>query len=115
MSSWKFVLTSLRKIVSPTWTGRLLPTLAPLLMIFFGMPLSMIPAGKLLGSLDRRHLEIRGLPTSRGPAPWRRSMRDTVDEGPKSVLAVVMVLSVALAFVALAIWFFFFAGSSLPT
>lgn len=91
------------------------PTLAPLLMIFFGMPLSMIPAGKVLGMLDRRHMELRGYEHGRKPAPWRRSMRDSTDDGPQSMLAVVMVISVALAFVALGIWFFFFAGSSLPS
>jgi hypothetical protein len=34
---------------------------------------------------------------------------------PRSVLDVVMVCSVSLAVVACAVWFFLFAGSSLPT
>jgi hypothetical protein len=34
---------------------------------------------------------------------------------PRSVLDVVMVISVSVAATAMAIWFFFFAGSSLPT
>jgi hypothetical protein len=39
------------------------------------------------------------------------------DEGraERTVLDVVMVISVAIGFVAMGIWFFFFAGSSLPT
>jgi hypothetical protein len=93
------------------------PTLGPLLMVFFGAPLTMLPAAKVLGRLDRRHQELTGtVDERRRPAPWHQSMRDArVDEGPGSVLAVVMVVSVAIAFAALAVWFFFFAGSSLPS
>lgn len=95
-------------------TGR--PTLAPLLMVFFGTPLTMLPTAKVLGRLDRRHQELVGaVDERRKPAPWQRSMRDADDQGPRSVLATVMVLSVALAFAALAVWFFLFAGSSLPS
>lgn len=93
------------------------PSLGPLLIFFIGTPLTMLPTAKLLGHLDLRHQELMGrLDDRRKPAPWQRSMRDDRDErAPQSVLAVVMVTSVALAFVALAIWFFFFAGSSLPS
>ncbi|MCW3013590.1 MAG: hypothetical protein JWO02_682 [Solirubrobacterales bacterium] len=92
------------------------PTLAPLLMIFFGAPLTMLPTAKVLSALDRRHRRLIGVQDDgRKPAPWYESMRDAEHTGPRSVLAVVMVISVALAFVALAIWFFFFAGSSLPS
>jgi hypothetical protein len=40
-----------------------------------------------------------------------------VNEGrpPRTVLDVVMVISVAIGCAAFGIWFFFFAGSSLPT
>lgn len=92
------------------------PTLAPLLMVFIGAPLTMLPAAKLLGVLDRHHQELLGtVDHRRKPAPWHQSVRDAQVDGPRSVLAVVMVTSVALAFVALALWFFFFAGSSLPS
>lgn len=92
------------------------PTLAPLVMFFVGTPLTMLPTAKLLGRLDVRHQELMGqLDERRKPAPWQRSMRDADDQGPKSVLAVVMVTSVAIAFLALGVWFFFFAGSSLPS
>jgi hypothetical protein len=43
-------------------------------------------------------------------------MRGERESGhPRTVLDVVMVISVAIAVVASAIWFFGFAGSSLPT
>ena len=49
-------------------------------------------------------------------APWHRSMRGDEDSRPpRSVLDVVMVISVSIAVTAMAIWFFFFAGSSLPS
>ncbi|WP_354700925.1 hypothetical protein [Paraconexibacter sp. AEG42_29] len=93
------------------------PTLGPLLIILIGAPLTMLPAAKLLGTLDRRHQELSGTLDERARhAPWNQSMRDSRgDDAPRSVLAVVMVTSVAIAFAALAVWFFFFAGSSLPS
>jgi hypothetical protein len=45
-----------------------------------------------------------------------KSLRGERDSGrPRTMLDVVMVWSVALAFVCFAIWFFAFAGSSLPS
>lgn len=103
-------------VVGASQVGHTQPTLLPLLMIFIGAPLTMIPTAKVLGVLDHRHQELMGtLDERRRAEPWRQSMRDADDGGPQSVLAVVMVASVAVAFVALAIWFFFFAGSSLPS
>jgi hypothetical protein len=49
-------------------------------------------------------------------APWHRSLRgDRAPARARSVLDVVMVCSVGLAVVCFAVWFFLFAGSSLPT
>jgi hypothetical protein len=48
-------------------------------------------------------------------ASWMRSMRGERRPGrQRGVLDAVMIVSVALALVAFAIWFFAFAGSSLP-
>lgn len=93
------------------------PTVGPLLMVFIGAPLTMLPAAKILGVLDRRHQQLAGTFDERPRhAPWNQSMRDSREvDAPRSVLAVVMVSSVALAFAALGVWFFFFAGSSLPS
>lgn len=47
--------------------------------------------------------------------PWHRSLRGEEDaRQPRTVLDVVMVATVATALAAFAIWFFLFAGSSLP-
>ncbi len=48
--------------------------------------------------------------------PWHRSMRGEDDSrAPRSVLDVVMVISVSGALLVFAGWFFFFAGSPLPS
>ncbi|WP_354697715.1 hypothetical protein DSM112329_03354 [Paraconexibacter sp. AEG42_29] len=87
------------------------PTVGPLLMVAVGAPACMLVAAKVLGVLDRRHQAITSaVDTRRKPAAWGRSVRDADDDSPPSVLAKVMVISVALAFVALAFWFFFLAS-----
>lgn len=84
----------------------------PLLMVLVGAPLTMIPVARVLSALDRRHQELMGtLDERREAAPWRQSMRDSGREGPQSVLAVVMVVSVAIAGAAAGIWFLFLAGA----
>jgi len=93
------------------------PSLGPYLLVFLGLPVGMIVIGKALGTLDRIHGRITGR-LDDGPqrAAWLQSMRD--ERGPRrrtrSVLDTVMIVSVALALVAGAIWFFGFAGSLLP-
>ena len=49
-------------------------------------------------------------------APWMRSMRGERDSTRKrGVLDTVMIVSVGLALVGFGVWFFGFAGSSLPS
>ena len=93
------------------------PSLGPYLLVFLGLPLGMIVIGKALGALDRMHGRITGR-LDDGPrrAAWLQSMRDERDprRRTRSVLDTVMIVSVVLALVAGAVWFFLFAGSSLP-
>lgn len=92
------------------------PTMLPLVMVLVGAPLTMLPMMRVLHAMDQRHQRLLGVQDDRRrPAPWRESMRDAEQKGPQSVLAVVMVLSVAIAFAAFGVWFFLFAGSSLPS
>lgn len=87
-------------------------TLGPFVMVMVGAPLTMIPVARTLSWLDRRHLLlVDAIDERRTAAPWRQSMRDSEIDGPRSVLAIVMVISVAVAFGAFGIWFFGFAGS----
>jgi uncharacterized oligopeptide transporter (OPT) family protein len=85
--------------------------------VLVGIPVSMIVVGKALSRLNRAYGDVTGTtPTGRMRNPWMRSLRGERDSGrPRTVLDVVMVWSVALALLSLAIWFFVFAGSSLPS
>ena len=93
------------------------PSMGPYVMVLVGIPATMILVGKALAALDRTYGRVtRTAPQTRVQAPWHRSMRgDRRSARPRSVLDVVMVCSVALAVVCFAVWFFLFAGSSLPT
>jgi hypothetical protein len=94
------------------------PSLGPYLLILIGLPVGMVIIGKALGTLDKLHGRMTGrLDVEHQRAPWLQSMRD--ERGPRrkqrSVLDTVMIISVLLAIVAGAVWFFAFAGSSLPS
>jgi hypothetical protein len=93
------------------------PSMGPYALVLVGIPATMIAVGKLLAVLDRAHGRVtHAAPRGRVQSPWHRSLRG--DRRPvrgRSVLDVVMVSSVALAVVCFAVWFFLFAGSSLPT
>jgi hypothetical protein len=91
------------------------PSLGPYLLVLVGLPIGMAIIGKCLGWLDRRHQAITGAGgDDRRPAPWLKSMRgERVTTRRSGVLDKVMIVSVALALIFFAIWFFGFAGSSL--
>jgi hypothetical protein len=93
------------------------PTMGPYLLVLVGIPVSMVIVGKLLSRLNRVYGEVTGAtPQVRVRMPWHRSMRGERDGAPpRTVLDVVMVASVAVALLCFGVWFFVFAGSSLPT
>jgi hypothetical protein len=93
------------------------PSMGPYVLVLIGIPATMIVMGKLLAILDRAYGRVtRTQLQVRVHAPWHRSLRgDRAPARARSVLDVVMVSSVALAVVCFAVWFFLFAGSSLPT
>ena len=93
------------------------PTLGPLVLILVGLIVSTLILGKALASLGRAHARVAGTAeTKRLRLPWHRSMRGERDSGRRTqVLDVVMVTSVSLALLIFGIWFFVFAGSSLPS
>ena len=93
------------------------PTMGPYVLVLVGIPATMIVVGKALAALDRTYGRVTGTASrTRGQLPWHRSLRgDREPARGRSVLDVVMVCSVALALVCFAVWFFLFAGSSLPT
>jgi hypothetical protein len=92
------------------------PSMGPYLLILIGLPVGMVAIGKVLGAIDRYHGRVTGLDDGKPvQAAWMRSMRGERErKRRRSVLDVVMIISVAVALVLGAIWFFAFAGSSLP-
>jgi hypothetical protein len=92
------------------------PTLGPYLLVILGLPVGMAVVGKGLGALNRAHVRLTGAQTDEYRPGWTRSMRGErrVDRR-NGVLDKVMIVSVAVAGIAFAVWFFGFAGSSLPT
>jgi hypothetical protein len=92
------------------------PTLGPYLLVFIGLPIGMAIMAKLLGWLDRVHQTYTRTGDNRPQqAPWMRSMRgERGSTRKRGVLDTVMIVSVGLALAGFGIWFFAFAGSSLP-
>jgi hypothetical protein len=93
------------------------PTLGPYLLILFAVPTSMFIVGKLLYRLNGVYERITGQDSEvRVQMPWHRSMRgERAPQRRTTVLELVMMISVTFAVLAFGIWFFFFAGSSLPS
>ena len=92
------------------------PTLGPYLIVFIGLPIGMAIMAKLLGYLDRVHQAYTRTGDDRPQqAPWLRSMRgERGSTRKRGVLDTVMIVSVGLALGGFGLWFFGFAGSSLP-
>lgn len=93
------------------------PSMGPYVLLLVGIPGSMMGMGRLLGALNRYYGRVtHTTPEVRVNLPWHRSMRDGRDSGhPRTVLDVVMVISVATALTCFGGWFFLFAGSPLPS
>src|SRR3954449_6783532 len=92
------------------------PTLGPYLLVLLATPLTMWLWGKLLFRLNDVYSRLTGQSYEvRTQLPWHKSMRGERGSGRKTtVLDLVMMISVSLALTAFAIWFFLFAGSSIP-
>jgi hypothetical protein len=92
------------------------PSLGPYMIILFGVPIGMTIIGKGLGALDRYYTRHTGGMQERYRAGWLKSMRGESKDKQGShwkVLDAVMIASVSLAGLAMGVWFFFFAGSSI--
>jgi hypothetical protein len=93
------------------------PTLGPYVMVLIGIPVSMVIVGKLLTRLNAVYGQVTNTtPTVKVQMPWMKSMRGERESGrPRTILDVVMVCSVSVALLLFGVWFFVFAGSSLPS
>ncbi len=88
-------------------------SMGPYVLMLFGIGVTAVVMGKALAALNRLYGRVTNSePTVKVILPWRRSLRggrsqarETDGRLPVSVLDVVMVISVAVAIVALVIWF----------
>jgi hypothetical protein len=86
----------------------------PLLVAAGGIPAAMAFAIALLARIERFQMRLTGTAQQVRVVPaWRRSLGDS-HSVQLTVLDRIMVASVLAAVIAMAIWFFVFAGSSLP-
>jgi hypothetical protein len=92
------------------------PSLGPYLLVLFAVPISMWICGKLLYRLNAVYSRVTGESHEvRAQLPWHKSMRgERHTSKPTTVLELVMIISVSVALTAFAVWFFGFAGSSIP-
>jgi hypothetical protein len=92
------------------------PSLGPYVLLIFGIPITMALFGKLLFGLDHVYSRVTGQDSEvRFRAAWLKSMRGERNVARRlSVLEMTMIISVSIALVGFGIWFFGFAGSSLP-
>jgi hypothetical protein len=92
------------------------PSFGPYVLVLLATPLSMWLWGKLLFRLNAAYSRVTGQTHEvRTRLPWHRSMRgERVVSRPTTVLDLVMIVSVSVALLAFGVWFFFFAGSSIP-
>jgi uncharacterized membrane protein YbhN (UPF0104 family) len=84
--------------------------------VAIGVPLTMLALFALLKRLDEIHQRLTGtIHEKRMAAPWRRSLSEERDlHAPTSALDIILAGTAIAAAVALVVWFFLFAGSSLP-
>jgi hypothetical protein len=91
------------------------PSMGPYLLVLIGLPIGMAVVGKGLGALNRAHIRLTGAEVDDYRPGWTRSMRGERRTNRRGgVLDRVMLISVGVAIVLFAVWFFGFAGSSLP-
>jgi len=81
----------------------------------FGCPITMIALGLLLARLNALHLRITGGYAARGRTAWLKSLSgERTIRAQRSVLDTSMVVSVVIAILVMAVWYFLFAHSYSP-
>jgi hypothetical protein len=84
------------------------------------LAVTVFALGYLLTWLNTKYDELTGRPAvARQTSPWLRSMRDERDDAVQRKYGIggierVVVICAVLGVLAFEVWFFFFAGSSLP-
>lgn len=95
-------------------------SMSALLAVIIVLAVTVLLLATLLAWLNARYDQLSGRPAAaRETSPWLRSMRgerktDVRRRHGISAVERVVVISVVAAVLAFEVWFFFFAGSSLP-
>jgi len=92
------------------------PSMGPYLVVLAGVVTSILLVAWVLGRLNELYIRLTG---ARDVGPirmgWMKSLRDSEGTGdPPSLIEVVIIGSVVIAFIAFLAWFFLLAGSPLP-
>jgi len=97
-------------------TGSQQARLGPYLAVAGGILVSTVIVSMLLARLNRRYQTVTGTTeTVRVRLPWLRSLRGESDSRPEITVLDLVLVTTAIAGIAVAIfWFLFLAGSSLP-
>jgi hypothetical protein len=112
---WTLVPAGVLWLASRLTASAATPPAGVLLAIAVGIPTAMVLSAGALLRVERLYTRMSGAAARTRVVPgWRRSLGDSNALAPASALEKMMVASVVLALIALAIWFFAFAGSSLP-
>ncbi|HWM55435.1 MAG TPA: hypothetical protein VNO20_08615 [Solirubrobacterales bacterium] len=93
------------------------PATGPYMVVAVGIILSILLTSWLLTRLNQLYVRVTGTNRLAPMRPaWMKSMRDTsAPVSSTTVVEAVLMGSVLLAAVALTFWFFFLAGSPLPS
>ena len=92
-------------------------SMGPYFVVAIGILASTVAVAWGLARIHRRYQEVSGhVPTVRVRLPWLRSLRGDEDSRPEvTVLDVIVVCTALLGILTAVFWFFFLAGSSLPS
>ena len=106
--SWVYIASKLSETQFPAG--------GPYAVVVIGILLTFVVVAWLIGRLNNLYIRITGTNRLAPIRPtWLKSMRDTAPVARSTtVVEAVLMASVMLAALALALWFFFLAGSPLP-
>ncbi len=92
------------------------PSGGPYFVVAAGILVSVMLIGWLIGRLNRLYIQVTGTNRLEPMRPtWLKSMRDSGPRGTTTVVEAVLMGSVLLAGAVLTFWFFFLAGSPIPS
>jgi hypothetical protein len=95
------------------------PSMTAIAVVLFALVVQSLILVRLLTTLNRHHDALLGKEAERWNSPWLRSvgaerLDAAAQKRPLTLVERLVILSVVVAVGLFEVWFFFFAGSSLP-